>query len=299
MVKDVYVEENDGTILLTLENQDQTKKSAILKDANDGIDTEPNIINTIKKMLEVWGQRRIKIAEQYARDRRNEDAFLYDVVTLAKHISMLPQSEILLDISEGTILMHNRIVSQILNEYHALGYEINPKPTNFLNNKRHDFNISNFRCEVKTIQTLGKLEHLPLGGMRFTDSCKESLISSIRDDLEDAQAQVGNGVIILAPWSYKVNAILRKYFEKQLSTLLPPLVSNLTILVLTSRRAFEDYYIPLGTDKVLSFFESAFAIIQSLGLRDINYYFIREGLTFRATTAPVAGSSVGMVFEMD
>jgi len=178
VVNDVYVEDNSGEVLLTLDYDNQTKNSAILKDTNKtGINS--STINTIRKMLEIWEHSKIKIAEKYVQDKRNTDAFLYDVVALAKYVSSLPvDSKILMDVSEGTTLLHNRIISQILYEYNSLDYEINPKPTNFLNNKRHDFNISKFRCETKTIQTLGKLERLPLGGFRFTDSCRSSLISN-------------------------------------------------------------------------------------------------------------------------
>lgn len=301
-IQDVYVEEIDDTILLTAENDDQTKKSAILKEKASYVDPFPDTVKTIKETLNVWGESRTKIAGDYVKDRRNHDAFLHDTVAFAKYISMLSADckSLIKDVYDGKMLMHNRIVTQLLYEYKKLGYKIDPIPTNFLNGKKHDFNISEFRCEVKTIQTLAKLESSPSAGTRFTPSCKNSLVAAIRDDIEKAREQVGNdGIIVLAPWSHKINAILRKYFEKQLSVTPPAPAPNLTILVLTSEKAFEDYYISFPTRQAISIFESVFEEIQATGLKGIHFIFIRDGLTFSVSTAPVPGSSAGMVFSFD
>lgn len=299
-VKDVYIEKTEQGVFLVVEHNDGSKHSAVLFETND-VDVGPNTIAIIQQILEKWGNRKISIAEQYRKDRRNESAFLYDLVALAKHVSLLHvNAENLLDVGEGTILMHNRIMAQILHEYENLGYVPDPRPTNFVDTKVHDLNLSDFRCEVKTIQTLGKLENHPLGGMRLTEFYKKSLIAKLRDDLTYAKNQVGDkGIIIIAPWSYKINAILRKCFENILSKFPPPLEPNTTILVLTSRTAFEDLYLLMPTDFVLSIFEEIFTQIEIYGIKGLSFNYISEGLIFRIVTAPVKGSYISMQFEYD
>jgi len=120
------------------------------------------------------------------------------------------------------------------------------------------------------------------------------------DDLDEAEKQVGkDGVIILAPWSYKINSILRKYFENQLSVSPPPLTPGITILVLTSNEAFVDYYVSFPTRQLRLIFENVFTNIQIFGVRNIVMSVIRNGLTFRLSTAQIQGSSIDMVFDLD
>jgi len=59
---------------------------------------------------------------------------------------------------------------------------------------RHDFNIENIRCEVRTIQTFGNLERFVAGDHTLTDSCYASLVLSLTRDLEKAKEQVGKMV---------------------------------------------------------------------------------------------------------
>jgi hypothetical protein len=51
------------------------------------------------------------------------------------------------------------------------------------------------------------------GGFRLTEQSHKSFISAIKSDLEDATKVGKNGIIIIAPWSYRINALLRIYFE--------------------------------------------------------------------------------------
>lgn len=56
-------------------------------------------------------------------DDRKEIEFFNDIILLAKYQSYLPQdSNYLLKAGDGTELMHNRIVAQILYEYSQIGY---------------------------------------------------------------------------------------------------------------------------------------------------------------------------------
>jgi hypothetical protein len=154
-----------------------------------------------------------------------------------------------------------------------------------------------YKCEVKTIQSIGELEHRPLGGYRLTNASYNSIILAIRDDLEDAKKVGNTGVTIIAPWSYRINAILRMYFEKELLLYPPPPSPNLTMLVLTSNHVFEDYYVPLPRDRALSILENAFSFIQVYGIRPLIQVPIREGLTIQATTASRVGSTAGYSFK--
>src|SRR5206468_10202834 len=122
------------------------------------------------------------------------------------------------------------------------------------------------RCEVKTIQSIGEIEHRELGGFRFSQKSVLSLTAAIRDDLEKAKEQTTNGgMIFIAPWSYRINALLRRYFHSQLALYPPPPSHNLTVLVLTTNKAFEDEYVTFNTSTVLSDLITAFDMIEAYG----------------------------------
>jgi hypothetical protein len=300
IVDDVYLEDSGEEISLTVKYNDETKYSAILNDRYIcNLDIDGATINTIRTILDIWRNNKVTFAQEYIKSDRTDIEFLYDVVALAKYASKLPKyCKTLLKVRESSTLMHNRIMAQLLHQYHSIGLQVNPKPTNFLNNKRHDFNVSLFRCEVKTIQPIGMLEYKSLRGLRFTAAFERTLAADIRDDLEYAREQVReDGIIILAPWSYRINALLTSHFKGQLSIFPPPPKPNLTILVLTSRKAFEDYYISFHTCQAQYQLQIAFSYIQAFGIMGTTQTFIREGFPFRASTAPVAGSVVSLKYE--
>jgi hypothetical protein len=113
---------------------------------------------------------------------------MYDSVALARYVSLLgSKAENLLDIGDSTTLMHNRVMAQVMREYNDVGCNVDSKPQNFLGKKRHDFNIENICCEVKTIQIFGELERFVAGGQKLTDSFHGSLVNSFRHDLEKAK----------------------------------------------------------------------------------------------------------------
>jgi hypothetical protein len=299
-VKDVYVEEDHSSAKLVVEHFDQIKYSALLREDEEHIDLGTNLVHTINGMLSRWGERRNRIAERYIRDKKNDYAFLYDSVALARHVSLLAsETENLLDIGDNTTLMHNRVIAQLMQEYSDLGCNVNSKPPNFPGKMKHDFNIENIRCEVKTIQTFGNLERFVAGGHRLTDSCYASLVLSLRRDLEKAKEQLGkNGMIILSFWSYKLNGLLNAFFNQHNGqTLLPAPTFNSTILTLPTREAFRDRYITLKTDHVVAELERVFSHIQSIGIDKIPFYFHREGLTIELTIPP--GSSVIQTYPID
>jgi len=114
-------------------------------------------------------------------------------------------------------------------------------------------------------------------------------VSAIRTDLEDAEKVGEKGIVFVSPWSYRINALLRKYFEKQLLLFLPIPSTNTTILVLTSNNIFQDYYVSFHSKYALTQLEDAFSNIRLYGISTLFQTPIREGLTIRTTTAPSAG----------
>lgn len=300
-INDVYLEEQDSEVFLTVEHADQSKYSAVLRSKSDPseVNLAPTVIDTIKTALATWAEMRVKFAEKYIQDDRKEIEFLHDVIALSKYVSELPaENKNLLEFSEGTLLMHNRVIAQMLYEYHSLGYDVDPMPDNSLGGKIHDFNVSKFRCEVKTIQILGELERTANKTIRLSSACERSLLLKIKENLDYATTQVGNnGIIIFAPWSYRLNSVLRSYFKNKLSLYPPALQHGMTVLVLTSNRSFQDFYIWFPSSQASLIFENIFSMIQRFGVEGFSINYIREGITIRATTAPVAGSSAGFIFQ--
>ena len=308
-VNEVYLEETGDILLLTVVRKDETKYSVVLRDPAEinyinHIPLDDQTINIIKMAVAKWGSRVSNFAEQYLKDYRMEIEFFNDIVTLCKCLSNLPSKFLnILDFGEATVLLHNRIMAQIIYEYCSLGFEISLTPTRHTGTKIYDFETrgynSVYNCEVKTIQSIGEIEPRPLGGFRLTQKSHDSLVSAIRTDLEDTEKVGENGIVIISPWSYRINALLRKYFEKQL-LLFPPIPrTNTTILVLTSNNVFQDYYVSFLSKYALTQLENAFSNIQLYGISPLFQTPIREGLAIRMTTAPRAGSSVGYRFRIN
>jgi hypothetical protein len=302
VIMDVYLEESSDLILLTVESKDGSKCSAILKDGSIGVSIiDQPTINMIRNALHIWKQDKVKFAQDYLETERTESEFLHDVVSLARYLSRLPPNcSNLLKFRDGSTLMHNRIMAQLMDQYHSVGLDINPTPSNHIGDKRHDFNVSLFRCEVKTIQPIGSIQRRRLGGFKFKPRFEATLLSSIlHNKLEEAREQVGpDGIVILAPWSYNINAIFSRVFEGRLLLFPPPPSPNTTMLVLTSERSFNDHYVVFQTDRVVPIMNNIFSNIQAFGVPDIALIFGRDGLPIRFTTAPRPGSSAGASYEM-
>jgi hypothetical protein len=76
-VNDVYLQEENNTILLTVERKDESKYSVVLRDPAEvpyvnRVVIEDQTINLIKKSLIVWKDRIKQFAEQYLKDDRKE-----------------------------------------------------------------------------------------------------------------------------------------------------------------------------------------------------------------------------------
>jgi hypothetical protein len=286
-----------------VEEDDGSKYGAVIRarDPNDSHSahaTEEEL-DMLRLMLQDWGLAKTAIANRYINDHRNRPAFLYDTFALVRYLNRLSRaSDVLAKINDDTTLMHNRIIAQVMYEYEQLGYVVDSKPQNFLIPRKHDFNVGNFRCEVKTILTLGKLERSPLGLWRFTDSCAKSLLSALYDDIAKAKEQAGkDGVIILAPWSYKINSVFLTHFENRLSKFPPALAPGMTILILSSDLAFEDYYIALPSARIESILTDALTNIQTYGMKGYMYTLFRGG--FAISIMNTGSNFRGLTYDIE
>lgn len=196
-VNEVYLKEDNGAIVLTVERKDESKYSVVLKDPTEvphvnQVIIDDKIIELVRKSVSIWGDKVNRFAEQYLKDDRKEIELFNDIVTLAKCLAQLPnECSSILKISGATDLLHSRIMAQIMCEYYSLGFQIKPTSNKHSGQKIHDFDAVGYntvyKCEVKTIQSIGELEHRPLGGYRLTNASYKSIVSAIRDDLEDAK----------------------------------------------------------------------------------------------------------------
>ena len=301
-VKSLCLEKVGANTLLSIERNDGSKYSAILREENPiGFEATNEEINEIVMILDKLGERTLNFVQQYMKDDRKEVEFLHVIVSMARYLATLP-SEVayLMKMGTPTELMHNRIVSQLLAYYNNVGCDIRVKPVPIKGlTGLNDFNVSNLRCEVKTVQSDVVLEQGPFGARRLSEKSINSLAAAIQDDIDKAKAQVGdNGMIFISPWSYLINGLLRSYFSKQLSVYPPAPFPNATVLILTSINAFEDLYISFDTTIASSEILRAFHTIQSKGVSDIEIIPIREGLPMQATTAARPGSSAGFIFKI-
>jgi hypothetical protein len=301
-VEELFLEEENTNLFLGIQRTDGSKYSAILKGGHpSSYVASKNESKQISFILEKLGEKLLEFAEIYMKDDRKEVEFLHDIVALGKDTSKLSSNaNHLISIGAASDLMHNRIVAQLLATYKDMGCTFNEKPTaDVKGGSVHDFNIDGLKCDVKTIQSIGELEHVITGGLRLTSKSNNSLINTITDDIEKAIVQVGSkGMIFIAPWSYRINGLLRSYFKDRLLLYPPPPSAGLTILILTSERAFEDYYVSFESVSVITEFRQILESIQLTGVTNVAVIPIRRGLTMNFGTAARPGSSAGYVFKI-
>jgi hypothetical protein len=243
----------------------------------------------------------LKIADDYVTQDRKESSFFNDVITLASAVSGLsPESYYLLDVGDTTELLHNRIVAQLLNYYNQLGCKISLRPiVQDKNSLPHDFHVEGLKCEVKTIQTIGEIEMTHTAGLRFTHKYAEMLIETFKRDLQDAKEQLDEkGIIFIAPWSYKLSGVLRQAFDREAIIFPPAPQRDLTVLVLESENAFEDFYVSFPTPHALRLLTMAIYKVQTYGIKGPIFPLIRKEMPMRFTTAAKPGSTVGYTFKV-
>jgi hypothetical protein len=301
-VKDIHLQKVGELMLFTVRRYDDTEYSVIMNDRSmSQVEISDMTIDKIRTFMDKSRNHILRIADEYVTKDRKESSFFNDVVTLANCLSGLSaETDYLLKLRETTELLHNRIVAQLLNYYTQIGCQVNPKPiVHNKNSRRHDFNVQGLKCEVKTIQTIGEIEINHTAGVRFTHEYAEMLIKTMRRDLEDAMDQLqAKGMIFIAPWSYKLSGVLRQAFHKEAVMFPPPPQRDLTVLVLESKKAFEDFYVPLPTAQALQLLTMAIHRIQMYGVKGSIFPMIREGMPMRITTSANPGSRAGYSFKV-
>jgi len=114
--------------------------------------------------------------------------------------------------------------------------------------------------------------------------------------LNHLEKQVGKkGMIALAPWSYKLNALLRIVFEKDALIIPPAITEGKVILVLYGYDPFEYYYIQFPLEKFLSTMNRALSEIQIFGIKGI---ITEPTLPLELSTAAKKGSFVSFSREI-
>lgn len=274
-----------------------------LSSKEDNVDFGRATIDAVQTMLHKFGKQKVSIAQGYLEQKINDYAFLYDAVTLAKNVAFFGQeAQNLFDIGNSTELMHNRVIGQLMYEYHMLGCEVSSIPTNCLKPKRHDLNIGEVRCEVKTIQTFGEFESVRPGRGRLSPSYHSSLMKTISNDVEDTQEQVGKeGMIVLSFWSYMLNGLLEAYFdERRPLPTVPPLTPppNTTLVLLTSNDASRNHYVTFSTHSVISSIEAILNDIQSNGVPEFQIPLVHSGIEITIGTGNIAHSTAGLFFPL-
>jgi len=289
-VKELRLEAVGDCILLTVRRKDDTEYSAVLKDPSiRELSITDSVIDKVAILIDTSSGFILDFADDYIREDIKDVSFFNDVITLAGSIASLdkyPEVIYLLKMGDTTELLHNRVVAQLLDFYNRLGCTITPKPIRRGNGRHHDFDVQDLKCEVKTLQPIGEIEIRELGGVRFTEQYQRRLINAITNDLADASEQVeGKGMTFIAPWSYKLNGILRQYFKEKLMMSPPPPTPELTVLVLEAKKALESLFISFPSKRALSILTSAISIIQTNGMTGHTFDLVKDGLPIRFRTA--------------
>ena len=258
-VKDVILKTSyPPTLFLVYDNS--SPEGIMVGDMNLQIPND--VIETINKILSEWGNKRIQIAQSYIENERQFPIFLTELVALSFYITNTANSWDLTKINNANDLMHNRIIAQLLDEYTRLGDSVKLSVSKQRNNKTPDFDINGIYGEVKTILSIGTLEET-LNGVRLTDESYKWFQRKLEEEFENAKQQVGEkGIIILVPWSYKIDSVLRQVFEKELSIIPPYPETGIVILILYGNSPLEYNYLKFTLDNFKSSINYALSLIQ-------------------------------------
>ena len=124
-------------------------------------------------------------------------------------------------------------------------------------------------------------------------------VETFRRDLQDAKEQLDEkGMIFIAPWSYKLSGVLRQAFDREAVMFPPAPQRDLTVLVLESENAFEDFYVSFPTPHALRLLTMTTYKVQTYGIKGPIFPLIRKGMPMRMTTSAKPGSTVCYSFKV-
>jgi len=163
-----------------------------------------------------------------------------------------------------------------------------------MHKKNHDLNVDEFNCEVKTILPLKNLE-ISQQGFKLTDEDFKWTQEKIIKKFNEAKSQLGqNGIVVIAPWSYNINGVLRSHFKDTLTESVPTPTNNTVILVLYGGKPFEYYYQKFSFNDYKSDITKALVEIQN-GVKGV---IQPQTHPFTLTTAAKKGSSASISFNI-
>jgi hypothetical protein len=189
-----------------------------------GLYLEPKIIDIADFMLKTWGEKVFNFFDEYDENRMRM-CFLVDFERLALYIQNLSDIKdirSLVDASNYTQLFHNRHLAQLMVDYRSEGNSVDLEVAIPSHHRRHDFNVNDISCEVKTIQSLAcfDLRHHWLG---FEEESLKRLFQNLKTVVANAIDQVGNdGIVFIAFLGLETNFILHEYFGSISPKQIPP-----------------------------------------------------------------------------
>lgn len=284
----ILLPKNDKVLNLKLDNDDFQLIDLY------GICNDKEIL-LLKKWVIKNQAKLLRAANEYEQYGRQFYHFLYDMVALIKCVSILPREyygKLVSSVDDGTRLMHNRIQAEVICAYRNAGnkVEIDPPSTNKGN---PDLSIGNIVSDVKTILVTAQNNQ---------DSCIE-FAAKLRWDIiekDKLKGQVSKGgIFFISPFSGILNSILLVFFNEMkkagneypgvsFHTAIPPVVSDKTILVLSSPNSFQNYYLVFDTDLVCDMID-AFAMDGYPQIR------VHEPLSYLTRTNIRKGCPIGIM----
>ena len=216
---------------------------------------EDSAIQFLHEFITQNKQSLLKIANSYEKMGRQFANFLYDLVLLFKTLPCLPNEfQVLVDNinSKSDNLMHNGIVANLALLYKNSNHVVNLEPTN--QGSKPDLMIDNKFAEIKTILT----------PKENTKQSLESFATKMGDINSKARKQVGKeGIIFFSPWSGIINSLFYVFYYKmrkeqqhdfndcEVFTHIPPVQEGKSIFIVTTPRAFRDYYLVFDSNWIV------------------------------------------------
>lgn len=288
IVKDVVFDKSDKVEIVF---DDDTRNGVDLTNQKFPIDSK--VINAIKKILTQWGNKKTELATSFVNSDRQSLGFLNELVDLAFYVAQNSAWFNLINVANAEGLMHSRVVAQLLFEYDKLGHKVTIEPPSYAQ-KNHDLNVDEFNCEVKTILPLKNLE-IAQQGFKLPDEDFNWLQEKIIKKFNQAKSQLAQkGIVVIAPWSYNVNGILRSHFKNTLTESVPTPTNNIVILVLYGGKPFEYYYQKFSFKDYKSDITRALLEIQ----KGVKGTIQPQTHPFTLTTAAKKGSSASISFNI-
>ena len=167
----LFLNEENNERLVSLDLSNKMRESAVLSDVEIPVNLSDSAFELLGEMLKTSNPQLLKIANEYHDSGREFYSFLYDCVALSKYVDNLPPQfkKLMKNFSNAGDLMHNRVHSEIANEYKILGYDVDLERQR--NGSKPDLYLDGIFAEVKTIISTG--ENTPKSFLDFARRIRE------------------------------------------------------------------------------------------------------------------------------